>query len=104
MAELEDAIDTRDPNELEWWLAYDSLWPIGERRADIRAAIQTCLIANVHRDSKRRAAPFTPLDWAPYLDKPKPKLLPASALLGQLRAYQERYTVKRTREWLEAKP
>lgn len=33
-----------DPEVMDWWLAFDSIWPIGERRADHRTAVQTSWI------------------------------------------------------------
>lgn len=87
-------LEAHDVEEFEWWVAYDALWPIGERRADIRSGILTSLIANIHRDAKKRREPYTIFDANPFLDKPEPQLLPATALLGQLRAYQAGYSAQ----------
>lgn len=51
------------------WMAYDSLEPIGELRADVRAGIIASVIANTNRDRKRRPDPFTPHDFMPFLER-----------------------------------
>jgi hypothetical protein len=49
-------------DDLLGWMAYGALEPFGEQRADLRAGELWALIANVHRDSSKRAQPFTPED------------------------------------------
>jgi hypothetical protein len=44
-------------------IAYDRLEPIGDERADLRAAITAALIANANRDSQKRPTPFTAEDF-----------------------------------------
>jgi hypothetical protein len=40
------------------WRMYAQHEPFGEMRADYRAAMAQALLANIHRDRKKRAAPF----------------------------------------------
>jgi hypothetical protein len=47
------------------WKAYFSIEPFGEERADLRMGILASLIANVHRDRKKKFEPFTPADFMP---------------------------------------
>lgn len=46
--------------EVSEWLVYMAREPIGEDRADLRAAMLMALIANRHRDSKREPRPYVP--------------------------------------------
>lgn len=47
------------------WLAYNNLDPIGEERHDFQAALVASVMAEIHRDTKRRAKPFQPGDFMP---------------------------------------
>lgn len=55
----------------EWieWQAYHALEPIGAERADLNAGIIAAVIANVHRDPKRKPDPFTAADFMPIYDR-----------------------------------
>jgi len=44
-----------DSRELTEWLAYYQIEPWGEERADLRAAINTTVLANVNRGKSQRA-------------------------------------------------
>jgi len=48
-------------SELSEWMAYDSLEPFGERRADLRAGIISSLIFNVNRG--KNVKPKSPMDF-----------------------------------------
>lgn len=48
------------------WQAYFAEEPWGEERADLRMAIGWALLANVHRDQRRRPEPYKPSDFMPY--------------------------------------
>ena len=50
------------------WMAYYSIEPFGEERADLRAAINTAVNANAHRDADRHAA-FSPADFMPQFSE-----------------------------------
>jgi len=41
------------------WFAYDQIEPFSEKRADLRAASICSLLANIHRDARRKPRPFT---------------------------------------------
>jgi hypothetical protein len=56
--------------EFDQWIAYDRVEPIGEWRADIRNAMLMTLLANVHRDPKRR--PFKLDQFLPFVPKHAP--------------------------------
>ncbi len=49
-------------------MAYYSLEPFGEERADLRAAQLACLIANANRDPQKKREPFTVDDFMPKFD------------------------------------
>lgn len=57
VAEAQAEIDSA---EFCYWQAYDRLNPIGERRADMRAALVAHVVANAHRT---RGRPFTVEDF-----------------------------------------
>ncbi len=54
------------------WQEYYEVEPWGEERADLRSGIVASVLANVHRDSKRRPSPYEPTDFMPFYTKPKP--------------------------------
>lgn len=78
---VQELKETMSGAELTEWVAFDSLEPIGEPRADIRSAIVATTIANCHRD--HRKPPFVLSDFMPFAEKPKPS--PAE-VLQQMRA------------------
>jgi hypothetical protein len=51
--------------EFAEWIAYYRLEPFGETRADLRAAIVACTIANANRNPKKQRRPFKPADFMP---------------------------------------
>lgn len=54
--------------ELSEWMAYDSLAPFGDERADLRAGTIAATIANANRDPEKQPEPFTPADFMPVYD------------------------------------
>ena len=70
--------------ELQEWLAYDRLSPIGAERSDLHAGIVASVMANCHRS---RGEPFKPSDFMPFLEQPKHT--PGQALT-QLRALKKK--------------
>ena len=54
-------------DELLDWMAYERLEPFGEERADVRSAIHTATLINVHRGQHSR--PVTPSDVMPRFDE-----------------------------------
>lgn len=58
--------------ELSEWMAYATLEPFGEERADLRAGIIASTIANANRDPKHKPKPFAPSDFMPrFFDPPE---------------------------------
>jgi hypothetical protein len=54
-------------------MAYASIEPFGEERADVRAGIIASVIANVNRDRKKRPEPFSVQDFMPFIERtPEP--------------------------------
>lgn len=47
------------------WVALWHIEPWGDARGDMNAAMVASLLANVHRDKKKRVKPFTPQDFIP---------------------------------------
>lgn len=60
-----------DSREFTEWMAYASLEPWGEPRADLRAGIVASTIANVNRSSD--SEPFTPRDFMPTFEGHEPE-------------------------------
>jgi len=74
------------------WMTYAAVEPWGELRADYRAALLWCLTANLHRDEKKRSAPFLPQDvfetLTPREDPNTPEALAAAERLARRIAMQ----------------
>jgi len=69
VAELQSRMSSREFAE---WLAYYSLEPFGEVRADLRMATVAALIANANRNGQKRKEPYTPQDFMPkFEDSPE---------------------------------
>lgn len=58
-------------------MAFAQREPIGAARGDFQMAMLMALIANCHRDTKRRSEPFQPkdflVDWDAPREEPGPK-------------------------------
>ncbi len=54
------------------WMAYFALEPFGEERADLRAALIACLIANANRDEKKHPQPFRVEEFMPVRETSLP--------------------------------
>jgi hypothetical protein len=48
-------------------------WVERERRADYRAGVIACLLANAHRDDKAKPTPFHVADFFPSLEDLRPE-------------------------------
>jgi hypothetical protein len=59
------------PSELGEWMALWQVSPWGADRSDLAAGIIASTIANVNRDSKRRAAAFRPSEFMAYHVEPE---------------------------------
>ena len=57
---------------LDEWMAYSQIEPFGEMRAELRNGELCALLANLKRDTKRKATPFRASDFMHYLDEPRP--------------------------------
>jgi hypothetical protein len=77
------------PRHLGEWAALARLSPWGESRADLRAGIVAAIIANTHRDPKRKAAPFRPKDFMPFHEEEDPDRL-AARIWGSLDRLRKR--------------
>lgn len=55
--------------ELTDWQAYAAIEPFGEERADMRSALIASVLANVHRDPKKRPQPFTIDDFMLFTEE-----------------------------------
>ena len=51
--------------EMAEWMAYAMIEPFGESRADLRMGIIASLLANIHRDPKKRRQAYKPEDFIP---------------------------------------
>lgn len=59
--------------QFDEWIAFYSIEPWGEERADLRAGIVASTVANVNRNPKQRSKPYSPKDFMPVYDKPPKK-------------------------------
>jgi hypothetical protein len=55
------------PSELGMWAAMWTIDPWGKERDELGFGVVASTIANVNRDSKKKATPFVPKDFMPYL-------------------------------------
>lgn len=55
--------------EVRAWMEYDSAECIGPERIDLAAGIIAAVVANAHRNPKRRAQPFAPRDFMPLVER-----------------------------------
>lgn len=55
--------------QLADWEAYYGVEPFGDERADLRAGIVACTIANIHL--KKGKDPLSALDFMPFAEKPR---------------------------------
>jgi len=49
--------------EFSQWMAFSSVEPIGDERADLRAALITSVLANINRNPETKPEPFTLSDF-----------------------------------------
>lgn len=63
-------LDRMSSREFTEWLAYYELEPFGEQRADLRAALIASVIANAHRDPKKK--PYKAADFLLFPEKTEP--------------------------------
>jgi hypothetical protein len=73
---VEELLDSLSASELAEWSAFYSLEPWGADAAFLRSGIIASLIANVNRDTKKKAEPFTPQDFMPQFGKAQKKADP----------------------------
>lgn len=52
-------------------MAFDSLQPIGDRRADIRTALLLSQQANLYRDKTKRTTPYNAQEFMPFDQREK---------------------------------
>ncbi|CAM2151210.1 Phage tail protein [Paraburkholderia tropica] len=53
--------------EFTRWMEFEKIEPFGERLADLRMGTLAALLANLHRDTKRKREPYVPSDFAPWM-------------------------------------
>lgn len=66
---VEELLERISARELTEWMAFNTLEPFGDPRADMRAGIVASVIANVNRDAKKRPKPYMPADFMPEFDE-----------------------------------
>lgn len=73
------------------WMQYAKVEPFGERRADFRAALIACVIANTSRDPKKRPRPFEVEDFLLDFEVEDPITTPETTdrMFGRLVAINE---------------
>lgn len=73
-------------NQLREWRAYAALEPFGPRRDDARAAQTSWMLAELHRDKKKRRRPFELDDFVLDHGDDKPKRQRKRKTWQQMRA------------------
>lgn len=63
--------------EFAEWMAYATLEPFGEERADFRMATLAALTAELHRDPEKRSEPFSWKDFMPRFGMEADEEMPA---------------------------
>ena len=74
-----------DSRELTAWMAYESVEPFGERRANLHAGIVAATVANVNRDKHTRA--FQPTDF--LLEFARERVVNEDAQMQAMRAHMQ---------------
>lgn len=59
---------TMSAHELNEWLAFDRISPIGDERADLLMGIQTATMVNMQPRDKKNTKPFRPIDFMPFVE------------------------------------
>lgn len=72
--------------EFTRWKAFEKIEPFGERLADLRMGTLAALLANLHRDTKRKREPYVPSDFAPWMLDSEPKDESTTILLKDRKA------------------
>lgn len=86
MGEIDvDALLARlSSRQISEWMAYYTLDPFGEERADLRAAMICALLANINRDPEKRKEAYTAEEFMPRFGvHPHPDPLPKGEGGGQ---------------------
>lgn len=72
-ADVDRMLGELSARQFDEWIAFYSIEPWGEERADLRAGIVASTVANVNRNAKQRSKPYSPKDFMPVYDKPPKK-------------------------------
>jgi len=78
--------------ELTEWKAFYELEPFGRTAEDMRGGILASLLANIHRDPKKRSKPYLAMDFMPDYDgsrKPAPKKQSVEQMREALKAIHQ---------------
>ena len=72
MGEIDvDALLARlSSRQISEWMAYYTLDPFGEERADLRFGMLMALLANMNRDPEKRREPYTAEEFMPKFGEP----------------------------------
>lgn len=65
-------------------MAFANIEPFGEQRADLRMAIHAALLANIHRDTKKRSEPYKATEFMPFPEDEQERTV--QSLIQKLRA------------------
>jgi hypothetical protein len=77
------------------WQVFFSLEPWGEERADLRAGIVASVIANTHRDRKKKPRPYVPGDFMPKFGKQKKRRQSQNELKMKLTLFAKAHNAAR---------
>lgn len=73
VAELGERMSSR---ELSEWMAYAAIEPFGEERADLRQALTTAAVHNLHQAQVKRPKWAKPEDYMLFSEKAQPNTAP----------------------------
>lgn len=79
---MQQMLATMGSSELSEWMAFDSLEPFGERRADLRAGIVASTVANSGMRPPRN--PARAIDFMPFMEPDAPVKLADPVAHGNL--------------------
>lgn len=66
-----EMLDRMSGREFREWMAYSSIEPFGEERADLRQAMTTSAVHNSVQAQTKHPKYTKPADFMPFVDKPE---------------------------------
>lgn len=77
------------PSVLGYWAALHYIDPDTPSRSELGHAIVASTLANVNRDTRRKASPYKPAEFMPYYQPPEPREMSAAEVRRKNKALSE---------------